>query len=188
VELATAVKILFQTTEALAQALGIECSPEDGVGDAGSISKAFHWQDLQLEGSMSSLVQVANQLLAHPVSSFMSELSSTLACISGLSTVIVQKDHEAVGMEISQLEEALHKLQEERAEVEIQMKMELDRVSGLKKEIEELQAEKAEMAHRVSIVELLLREANERVHALQEQVHSGDFTSTGFCFTNFHVM
>jgi len=172
-ELATAVKSLFQTTEALALALEMESSPEDAT--SGSIAKAFHWQDLHLESSFSSLVQVANKLLegqAHPAS-FLSELSSTLACITGLST-LVTKDHDAVCVhresakaQISQLEEALCKLQEERAEIEIQLKNETDRVL---KEMEQLQREKSEIMHHLSGVEPQLHEAYERVDALKDQV------------------
>lgn len=179
--LVAAVQTLLHTTEALAKALEIKCTPEVALDDTtatGSISKSLRWDSPQLEISMSSLVQAANKLLeaqAQDLSTFVSELSSTISCITGLCTVVT-RDHEAVRMQISQLEDALQKVEKERATVESQMKAELNRVLELRKEVEEFQAEKAEMVHRLSTVELNLREANDRVDALQEQVHSDDIS------------
>lgn len=173
-ELATAVKTLFQATEALARAVEIKSSPEADLKNppTGSITKSFHWQDPQLETSMSTLSVAANSLLegqAHPAS-FLSELASTLSCITGLSSNQLHKDHEAVCMElesakaqISQLEVTLHKLQEQRDGVEAQMK----------KQIEKLQMEKAEVVKSLAVVEPQLREACETVDALKQQVSTG---------------
>jgi hypothetical protein len=50
------------------------------------------------------------------------------------------------------------------------MQVELDRVSGLEREMEKLQAEKAEIAQHLSDMEVQVREANESVGALKVQL------------------
>jgi chromosome segregation ATPase len=186
-EVAAVVKSVFQATESLAQALELGSCPEAVEdGTTGSSAKSTRCRDPKLESSMSSLASIASKLQEgeiHSVS-FMSELSSTLACITDICsdfTQNLQRDREAVSMglesakaEVSQLEEALQKLQEERAGVEIRMQVELDRVSGLEREMEKLQAEKAEIAQHLSDMEVQVREANESVGALKEQLKEAE--------------
>lgn len=188
-ELVAAVKNVLQATESLAQALQLESSPEaveDATSTNGPSSKSFHWKDHGLDCSMSSLASIANELQEGGVHfvSFMLELSSTLACITEICSVVtdnLEKDREAASIglesakaEVSQLEGALYKLQEERAGVEMQMQVELDRVSGLAREIELSQAEKAEIVQHLSDVEVRVREANESVDALKGQLKEAE--------------
>ena len=181
-ELAAAAKSVFQATESLAQILEFWSSESVEDDTTGSNAKSTHWQDPKLESSMSSLASIANKLQdgeIHSVS-FLLELSATLACITEIwrvATQNLQKDREKVSMglesakaEASQLKEALHGLQEERAAAEMHMQVELDRVSGLVKEIEKLQAEKAEIVHNLSDAEVQVQETNQSVDALKEQL------------------
>ncbi|KAG0629003.1 hypothetical protein M758_1G069500 [Ceratodon purpureus] len=175
-ELAAAVKSVLQATESLAQALQLGSAPEAGAdGTTGSSTKSTHWQDPKLESSMSNLASIVSEGEIYSVS-FLSGLSSTLACITEICNVVTQnpqKDGE-LKAEVAQLEEALHRLQEERAVVESRMQVELNRVSDLEREIEQLQAEKAEIVQQLSDVEVQIREANESVDTLKEQLKEAE--------------
>lgn len=191
-EFATTAKCVIQATEALVRALeihNVSAAEAEGAFAFEPIVMPIHWKESKLDSSMSSSSLAANKLQeresdVHSVLSFMSKLSSNLTCIAELSTLVIKdlrKDSEAVRLcldsanaQIFQLQEITGKSQEDRVASEIQVEVELNRISDLERMVSQLQTEKAEALRQVSDVVTQLREAKEKVDALSDQLKEAE--------------
>lgn len=140
----------------------------------------------KLDSCLSNLAQVTNELsenCSHSTS-FVSELSPTLPCVTSNyinSVQDLQEDREAVygNLEsanalIFQPEDYLPNIIQERATKDIQMQEQLDRAPEWEKDVELLSREITRAIHRVSDVKPHLREANDIVDALREELKAAE--------------
>ncbi|XP_073387709.1 filament-like plant protein 4 isoform X8 [Physcomitrium patens] len=143
-------------------------------------------REAQLDSCLSNLAQVTNELsenCSHSTS-FVSELSPTLPCVTSNyinSVQDLQEDREAVygNLEsanalIFQPEDYLPNIIQERATKDIQMQEQLDRAPEWEKDVELLSREITRAIHRVSDVKPHLREANDIVDALREELKAAE--------------
>lgn len=187
-ELATALKSVFQATELLGQPVEIKSFIPEVVEDNTNVSIAMcvHWPNFKLDSCLSNLAQVTNELsenCSHSTS-FVSELSPTLPCVTSNyinSVQDLQEDREAVygNLEsanalIFQPEDYLPNIIQERATKDIQMQEQLDRAPEWEKDVELLSREITRAIHRVSDVKPHLREANDIVDALREELKAAE--------------
>ena len=206
-----AVRKVVHICESLAQATGSEFFPSAAsLGQSEisisprSISMSIHWQDLELESSMGSLVQAANKFLQSETNiiDFVLELAFTLDCIMTVCRTEFQalrkesdtarSERQAVSMIaesaktlVSDLEMELSTIRTEQAALESRMQVELDRFSRLEEvemsrfpdletEISQLRTDKADLEHRLADMEDSLSQANERVEALRVQLSDAE--------------